>query len=245
MVHTKEELPKMRAACKLAAQVLQAAGKLVKPGVSTDEIDRFVHQMVIDAGAYPSPLRYGEFPKSVCTSINEVVCHGIPDSRLLEDGDIVNIDVTVFLDGYHGDTSRMFASGNVNDESRNLMAATEQCLHAGIAVCGPGVPINQIGDACGKAARKSKMTPIEDFCGHGVGTVFHAGPVVMHVKNRERGKMEVGQTFTIEPILCTGKPRFKTWSDKWTAVTVDGSRSAQYEHTILITPDGHEILTLP
>lgn len=244
MIHSTEELPKMRAACKLAAQVLQGAGELVKPGVTTDEIDKLVHQMTIDAGAYPSPLRYGTFPKSVCTSVNDVLCHGIPDSRPLEEGDIVNIDVTVYLNGYHGDNSSMFACGAVDDKSLRLMAATKQCLEAGIAVCGPGVPFKEIGAACEKSAKQNKMTNVADFCGHGVGTVFHAAPMVQHCRNGERSKMEVGQTFTIEPILCTGKSKFKTWSDKWTAVTLDGCRSAQYEHTILITPNGYEVLTV-
>jgi len=235
----------MRAACKLAAQVLQMAGKMVQPGVTTEEIDIAVHTMIIEAGAYPSPLRYGKFPKSVCTSVNEVVCHGIPDSRPLQDGDIINIDVTVYLDGHHGDTSCMFCVGEVDKESRDLIEATKQCLHQGIAVCAPGVPINKIGAACEKYVRKTDFTIIEDFCGHGVGEIFHAHPCVVHKSNNVLDKMVPWQTFTIEPILCTGSPKSKGWPDNWTVVTKDGGRTAQFEHTILITPDGHEILTLP
>jgi methionyl aminopeptidase len=234
----------MRASCQLAAQVLQHAGTLVKPGVTTDEIDRAVHKMIIDNGAYPSPLRYGKFPKSVCTSVNECVCHGIPDSRPLEDGDIVNIDVTVYLNGYHGDTSSMFTCGNVDDKARKLCDATKEALEAAIKVCKPGAPTKAIGAACKAVADKHRLQVIAEFCGHGVGKIFHAAPMIIHDRNNQRDKMQLWQTFTIEPILCTGAPRHRIWPDKWTCVTKDGGLAAQYEHTILITPEGAEVLTV-
>eukprot|EP00775_Hariotina_reticulata_P003656 gene3656-3917_t len=244
-IHTAEGLVKMRASCKLAAQVLQAAGELIRPGITTDEIDAAVHQMVVDAGAYPSPLNYGRFPKSVCTSVNEVMCHGIPDKRLLQDGDIVNIDVTVYLNGYHGDTSRTFFVGQPRPAAERLVAATEEALQEAIKVCGPGVPLTAIGVACSQVAQKHKFTVVRDFIGHGVGTVFHAAPHVFHHKNTEReGTMQVNQTFTIEPIFVEGSNKVLMWKDEWTATTTDGGLAAQCEHTILITPSGHEILTV-
>ncbi len=220
------------------------AGSMVQVGTTTDAIDRAVHKMIIEGGAYPSPLRYGGFPKSVCTSINECICHGIPDSRQLRDGDIVNIDVTVFLDGHHGDTSRMFFVGeSATEESRRLVAATKESLDAAIAICAPSVPFKRIGDEIQKVANQRKMNVVKSFVGHGVGTVFHSSPVIMHYPNREPGKMQVGQTFTIEPMLTLGSIKPKIWKDNWTAVTADGSLSAQFEHTLLITETGVEILT--
>ena len=243
-IQDKLGIEKMRASCKFAAEVLDMAGKMVKPGITTDSIDRAVHQMVIDRGAYPSPLGYGGFPKSVCTSINECICHGIPDSRELQDGDIVNIDVTVFLDGFHGDTSRMFLVGeSVSPEAKRLVDATKESLDASIAICGPGVPFNQIGHTIQKVANSYKMNVVKSFVGHGVGSVFHSSPAILHYPNREPGKMHVGQTFTIEPMLTLGSIKPVFWKDDWTAVTADGSLSAQYEHSLLITQDGVEILT--
>ena len=202
--------------------------------------------MVLGAGAYPSPLNYGRFPKSVCTSVNECICHGIPDSRPLRDGDILNVDVTVFLDGHHGDTSRMVGVGQVSPEAQRLMDATKASLDAAIAICGPGVPVNRIGGEIQKVADAAGFGVVRDFVGHGVGRVFHAAPTVVHYKNRDNsGRMQVGQTFTIEPMLTEGSTRARFWSDEWTAVTADGGLSAQYEHTLMITHDGVEILTLP
>jgi methionyl aminopeptidase len=241
---TPEELSKMRAACKLAAQVLDYAGTLVKPGVTTDAIDQAVHKMIIDAGAYPSPLNYGKFPKSVCTSVNECICHGIPDDRQLVEGDIINIDVTVFLNGYHGDTSRMFHVGQVSPEAARLCKATTEALMAGINACGPGAPLKGIGHAIHNVADSYKLNLSKSFIGHGVGTVFHCSPHVVHTRNNEPGVMVPGQTFTIEPMLCIGSAREKFWKDGWTAVTTDGSLSAQQEHTLLITENGVEILTV-
>lgn len=243
-VHTPEGLVKMRAACKLAAEVLNYAGTLVRPGVTTEEIDRAVHDMTVARGAYPSPLNYGKFPKSVCTSVNEVMCHGIPDGRPLQEGDIINIDVTVYLNGYHGDTSRTFYVGKPSANAQRLVEATEEALQAAIKLCGPGVPVSAIGAACADVAAKHKLTVVRDFIGHGVGTVFHAAPEVLHHRNTQPDKMQVNQTFTIEPIFVEGSNKVKMWKDDWTATTIDGGLAAQCEHTILITPNGHEILTV-
>lgn len=234
----------MRAAGRLAAQVLEHAGSLVRPGITTDEIDRAVHRMTIENNAYPSPLNYGRFPKSVCTSVNECVCHGIPDDRPLQDGDIVNIDVTVYLDGHHGDTSRMFYVGNVSPAARHLCEVTKEALDAAIRQCGPGVPYKVIGQTIHDIADKHKLGVVRDFVGHGVGRAFHSAPAIFHYRNNgEPGKMVVGQTFTIEPMIVQGSTRVKMWKDDWTAVTSDGSLAAQYEHTLLITPNGVEVLT--
>jgi len=243
-VHGKQGIEKMRRSGRFAAEVLEMAGQMVKPGVTTDSIDKAVHEMIVQGGAYPSPLGYGGFPKSVCTSINECICHGIPDSRPLQDGDIVNIDVTVFLDGHHGDTSRMFLVGDAaTDEAKNLVRATKEALEASFSICAPGVPFSRIGQEIQKVANSYKMNVVKSFVGHGVGTVFHSSPVILHYPNREPGVMEVNQTFTIEPMLTLGSIKPKIWGDNWTAVTADGSLSAQFEHTLLIVEDGVEILT--
>ncbi|KAI8476439.1 MAG: methionine aminopeptidase [Monoraphidium minutum] len=244
-VHDAAGIERMRASCKLAARVLQHAGSLVRPGVTTDEIDAAVHAMVVEAGAYPSPLNYGKFPKSVCTSVNEVLCHGIPDSRALRDGDIINIDVTVYLNGYHGDTSAMFYVGEPSPVARRLCDATREALDAAIKVCGPDAPIRNIGDAVATVAKKHKFQVSKDFIGHGVGKVFHAAPHVQHTRNLDMSKMQVNSTFTIEPIMAEGTARMVEWNDGWTCVTADGGLAAQAEHTILITPAGAEVLTLP
>lgn len=244
-VHSKDELKKMRAACKLGAEVREFAGTLVKPGVSTDEIDKAVHKMIIDNGAYPSPLTYGGFPKSVCTSVNECICHGIPDNRRLEDGDIINIDVTVYLNGYHGDTSRMFMVGNVSEKAQDLCRVTKHCLDEAIKICGPGVPIREVGKVIHAIADKHKYGVVREFVGHGVGQHFHSMPTVPHCRNSEQSIMTPGQTFTIEPMLTERGVKGRMWKDDWTVVTTDGGLSAQYEHTIYITQNGHEVLTLP
>ncbi|CAN1296299.1 Methionine aminopeptidase 1B, chloroplastic [Linum perenne] len=218
--HDSEGILKMKAACELAARVLEAAGKLVKPSVTTNDIDKAVHQMIIDAGAYPSPLGYGGFPKSVCTSVNECMCHGVPDSRQLQDGDIINIDVTVYLDGYHGDTSKTFLCGNVSNALKRLVKVTEECMEKGIAVCKDGASFRKIGKRISEHAQK-----------YGYG-------------NEEGGIMTEGQTFTIEPILTLGSTECITWPDNWTTLTADGSPAAQFEHTILITKNGADILTM-
>nr|XP_015623057.1 methionine aminopeptidase 1D, chloroplastic/mitochondrial isoform X3 [Oryza sativa Japonica Group] len=259
-IHDERGIECMRASGKLAAQVLKFAGTLVEctfwgkiiplvtvkvqeRSITTDEIDKAVHQMIVDNGAYPSPLGYCGFPKSVCTSVNECICHGIPDSRPLEDGDIINIDVTVYLNGYHGDTSATFLCGNVDDKAKKLVQVTRECLDKAISICAPGVEIKRIGRTIQDHADKFKFGVVRQFVGHGVGQVFHAEPVVLHFRNNEWGRMTLNQTFTIEPMLTVGSVNPVIWSDDWTAVTEDGSLSAQFEHTILITEDGAEILT--
>ena len=201
---TPEAIAAMRASGLFAAQVLDAAGALVRPGISTDEIDKFVHKMCVDNGAYPSPLTYGGFPKSVCTSVNECICHGIPDARVLQEGDILNIDVTVDLGGHHGDTSRMFYVGQVSSEARRLCETTARALDAAVAICRPGVPFNKIGETIHAIADSERLGVVKEFVGHGVGRVFHSNPVILHCRNREPGVMKEGMTFTIEPMLCLG-----------------------------------------
>ena len=246
-LHDAQGVARMRAAGRLAAAVLDRAAELVVPGATTEEVDAALHAMIVAAGAYPSPLNYGGFPKSVCTSVNDVICHGIPDDRALLRGDIVNVDVTVFLDGHHGDTSRMFFAGGeaaAPPEARALCAATKRALDAAIAVCAPGVPYARIGDAISDVADAHGYGVVKDFIGHGVGRVFHAAPQVLHYRNREPGRMQLGSTFTIEPMLVESKDlRSRFWKDGWTATTVDGSLSAQYEHTLLVVEGGVEVLT--
>ncbi|XP_024399780.1 methionine aminopeptidase 1D, chloroplastic/mitochondrial isoform X2 [Physcomitrium patens] len=227
-IQDAEGIKFMRASGQLAARVRDFAGTLVKAGVTTDEIDKAVHQMIIDAGAYPSPLGYGGFPKSVCTSVNECICHGIPDSRPLEDGDIVNVDVTVYLNGYHGDTSKTFYCGNVSDEAKQLVEVTKESLDKAISICGPGVEFKKIGRTINEIADKHGYGVVEHFVGHGVGKVFHSAPSILHN----------------QPMLTEGSIRDVMWNDNWTCVTEDGGLSAQFEHSLLITESGVEILTL-
>ncbi|XP_031096642.1 methionine aminopeptidase 1B, chloroplastic [Ipomoea triloba] len=242
-IHDAEGIAHMRAAGELAARVLEHAGTLVRPSVTTNEIDKAVHQMIIDAGAYPSPLGYGGFPKSVCTSVNECMCHGIPDSRQLRDGDIINIDVTVYLNGYHGDTSKTFFCGNVSESMKRLVKVTEECLYRGIDACQDGALFRKIGKKISEHAERFGYGIVDRFVGHGVGTIFHSEPLILHHRNDKSGCMVEGQTFTIEPILTLGSTECITWEDNWTTLTADGSPAAQFEHTILITKTGAEILT--
>lgn len=242
-MHDSEGIIQMRSACELSARVLDFAGKLVRPFITTDEIDKAVHNMIIDAGAYPSPLGYGGFPKSVCTSVNECMCHGIPDSRQLEDGDIINIDVTVYLNGYHGDTSKTFLCGEVDEPTKNLVKLTEECLGRAISICRDGVAFKMIGKTISQIAEKYGYGVVEQFVGHGVGSVFHSEPIIMHHRNNKSGSMMAGQTFTIEPILTLGTIEGVTWDDGWTTLTADGLPAAQFEHTILISETGAEVLT--
>ncbi|KAF3325763.1 methionine aminopeptidase 1B [Carex littledalei] len=242
-VHDSEGIARMQDSCKLAAQVLEHAGTLVKPGVTTDEIDKAVHEMIINAGAYPSPLGYGDFPKSVCTSVNECMCHGIPDSRPLKDGDIINIDVTVYLNGYHGDTSKTFFCGDVDESAQQLVKVTEECMMKAISICKAGASYKTIGQTISEYAEKHDFQVVEIFVGHGVGRIFHSEPLIYHERNDRPGLMVESQTFTIEPILTTGRTNHVMWDDGWTALTADGSLAAQFEHTILITKSGAEILT--
>jgi len=241
-----EERAAHRAAGRLAREVLDMACAMARPGVTTDEIDAAVHAMVVQRGAYPSPLNYHRFPKSVCTSVNEVICHGIPDSRALVDGDILNVDVTVFYRGYHGDTSRMVEVGAVDEAGKQLIRVTKECLDLAIAECAPGVRVDRIGEVIQAHAEKHGYGVVKNYVGHGVGRIFHSAPTVIHAKNRSPWKMQPGMTFTIEPMLTeNGRIAEKTWADGWTVTTADGARSAQFEHTLRITESGVELLTGP
>ncbi|RZC36033.1 Peptidase M24 domain containing protein [Asbolus verrucosus] len=219
--------------------------KFFQVGQTTDALDTFVHDFIVTHEAYPSPLNYKHFPKSVCTSVNNVACHGIPDDRKLEDGDIINIDVTVFYKGYHGDCSKTFLVGNVDDLGRELVQATETCLNDAIAICRPGRKFNEIGSFIEKRSRSLGFTVIPAFIGHGIGHYFHGPPDIFHITNDYSGEMQAGMTFTIEPVLSHGGKEILILEDDWTAVTLDFARTAQFEHTVLITDTGAEVLTTP
>ena len=241
---TPAELDAMRRTGALAAEVLIAACEQVRAGITTDAIDRFVHDTAVAAGAYPSPLGYRGYPKSVCTSVNEVICHGIPDSRRLASGDIVNVDVTVYREGVHGDTSVTLMIGEVDEHSRRLVAETRVALYKGIAAVREGAAVSDIGRAIQNHAWRHGLGVVREFIGHGVGTEFHSGLQVPHYYD-QRASTVLGEamTFTIEPMLTLGSPQAAMWDDGWTAVTVDGRRTAQFEHTLACTADGTEILT--
>ena len=238
-------IERMRVAGAAAKDILRRAGEMVRPGITTDEIDIFVHDACIEMGGYPSPLNYHGYPKSVCTSVNEVICHGIPDSRVLEDGDVINLDVTIYLNGVHGDTNATFAVGDISQQDKDLMAVTEECMWHGIEVVKPGVMINEIGRAIEVHAKKHKYGVVRAFIGHGIGENFHTDIQVLHYYDpRNTMILREGMTFTIEPMItASGESRHKMWDDDWTAVTADGSRTAQYEHTMVVTKDGVEVLT--
>lgn len=245
VARTADEIAAMRRAGTAAAEVLMIAGSLVAPGVTTDSIDARVHQECIDRNGYPSPLNYRGFPKSVCTSINEVICHGIPDSRQLRDGDIVNIDVTIFLDGVHGDTSCTFMVGDVDDVSHMLVVETYNSLYKAIDTVSDGAAFNAIGRAIEDHARKFGLGVVRDFIGHGVGTEFHSNLQIPHYYHpRLTRKMATDMSFTIEPMLTLGAIDCVFWDDDWTAVTTDGRRTAQFEHTMIVTDDGVELMTV-
>uniref|UniRef100_A0A2C9JMS0 Methionine aminopeptidase n=1 Tax=Biomphalaria glabrata TaxID=6526 RepID=A0A2C9JMS0_BIOGL len=245
-IKSPQEINDMRPACLLAASILKFVGNNLKIGMRTDEIDALVYAKCIEAGAYPSPLNFKGFPKSVCTSVNEVVCHGIPGSHTLKNGDIINVDVTVFYKGYHGDTSETFIIGEADEQSKSLVKAAERCRDAGIRVCSHGTPLSVIGDIIYNTATEAGFQVVPFFCGHGIGRYFHGPPDIVHVPCDLVGdqKMLEGMTFTIEPILCDGSPDIRIEDDGWTVVTQDGSRSAQFEHTILVSRGGFEILTM-
>jgi methionyl aminopeptidase len=239
-------IERMRAAGRLAAQARDLVGAHVAPGITTDELDRIGHEFLCDHGAYPSTLGYRGFPKSLCSSVNEVVCHGIPDSRVVEDGDIVNIDITAYLDGVHGDTNATFLAGDVDQETRDLVERTRQALDRGINAVRPGRQVNVIGRVIESFARRFGYGVVREFTGHGIGTAFHSGLVIPHYDDpRFDDLIEVGMTFTIEPMLNLGTHEWEMWDDDWTVVTRDRRRSAQFEHTLLVTPTGAEVLTLP
>ncbi|MDQ6688831.1 MAG: type I methionyl aminopeptidase [Actinomycetota bacterium] len=245
-VKDAETVAKMRAACRLAAQARDLVGSRIAPGVSTDELDRVGHEFLCDHGAYPSTLGYKGFPKSLCSSLNEVICHGIPDSTVVEDGDIVNIDITAYLDGVHGDTNATFLAGEVSEEVRLLVDRTREALSRAIKAVRPGRPINVIGRVIESYARRFGYGVVREFTGHGIGTSFHSGLVVPHFDDPSYDTViETGMTFTIEPMLNLGTHAWDIWDDGWTVVTKDRRPSAQFEHTLLVTESGAEILTLP
>jgi methionyl aminopeptidase len=244
-VKDRETVERMRVAGRIAAEALAEVGRHVAPGVSTDTLDRIGHEFLVGNGAYPSTLGYRGFPKSLCTSVNEVVCHGIPDSRELVEGDIVNVDITAFIGGVHGDTDATFLVGDVDEESRLLVERTHEAMMRGIKAVAPGRPISVIGRVIESYARRFGYGVVRDFTGHGIGTAFHSGLVVPHYDEPSYDTvMEPGMTFTIEPMLNLGTPDWDMWDDGWTVVTKDRKRSAQFEHTILVTDSGAEILTL-
>lgn len=243
-IRDDETIEKMRVAGRIAAGALIEVGKHVQPGVTTDELDRIGHEYVCDHGAYPSTLGYRGFPKSLCASLNEVICHGIPDSTVIQDGDICNIDITAFIHGVHGDTNATFLAGNVDEESRLLVERTEESLRRAIAAVQPGRPINVIGRVIESYAKRFGYGVVRDFTGHGVGTTFHTGLIIPHYDTDEFNTiMEVGMTFTIEPMLTLGTHQWDMWEDNWTVVTKDRLRTAQFEHTMVVTESGAEILT--
>jgi len=245
-VKDPETIERMRVAGRIAAQALDEVGRHVTPGVTTDELDRVGHEFLLDHGAYPSTLGYRGFPKSLCTSLNEVICHGIPDDTVVADGDIVNVDITAYIGGVHGDTNATFPAGQVDEASRLLIERTHEAMMRGIRAVAPGRPLNAIGRVIESYARRFGYGVVRDFTGHGIGTTFHSGLVVPHFDDPDVTViMEPGMTFTIEPMLTLGTIDYDIWPDGWTVVTKDRKRTAQFEHTILVTADGYEILTRP
>jgi len=252
-IQTPETIDKMRIAGRLAAQAVQLGGEYCKPGVTTDEIDRVIHEFLCDNGAYPSTLGYpgsgGQskpFPKASCTSVNEVICHGIPDSTVLQDGDIINIDVTAFLNGVHGDTDATFCVGDVDEEARLLVERTQEAMMRGIRAVAPGRQLNAVGRVIESYAKRFGYGVVRDFTGHGIGECFHSGLYVPHYDNPQlEVVMEPGMTFTIEPMITLGTHEYEQWDDGWTIVTADRKWTAQFEHTLVVTDSGFEILTLP
>lgn len=247
-----DTIDRMRRAGKIAAQAMAEVARHIKPGVTTDELDRVGHEFLCDHDAYPSTLLYPgssaprPFPKSLCTSVNEVICHGIPDSTVLRDGDIVNLDITAYIDGVHGDTDATYLVGDVDEESRLLVERTEEAMMRAVNVVAPGRRINVIGRVIQSYAKRFGYGVVRDFTGHGIGTAFHSGLVVPHYDEPSATTMmEPGMTFTIEPMLTLGTIDYNTWPDGWTVVTKDRKRTAQFEHTVLVTDSGHEVLTLP
>ncbi len=248
-IKSADEIEKMRIAGRLAAEVLDMIEPYVKSGIRTDELDKICHDYIVDVQqAIPAPLNYHGFPKSICTSINNVVCHGIPSDKKLKKGDIVNIDITVIKDGYHGDTSKMFIIGKSSVKAQRICRIAQECLYVGIEQVKAGIHLGQIGKAIGAHAAKNNCSVVRDYCGHGIGTTFHAAPQVVHYNNGNIDKspiLEAGMTFTIEPMVNIGGFEVITSKiDNWTVTTKDRSLSAQWEHTILVTESGYEILTL-
>jgi methionyl aminopeptidase len=245
-VKDSDTIARMRQAGRVAAQALVEVGRHVLPGATTDELDAVGHDFLVERGAYPSTLGYRGFPKSLCTSLNEVICHGIPDSTVIRDGDIINIDITAYLDGVHGDTNATFLAGNVDEESRLLVDRTREATMRAIRAVAPGRPLNVVGRVIESYARRFGYGVVRDFTGHGIGTTFHSGLIVPHYDDPQLDVVMLpGMTFTIEPMITLGTIEYDIWDDGWTVVTKDRLRTAQFEHTVLVTDTGHEILTLP
>lgn len=245
-IKTAEEIEKMRVAGRLAGEVLTMIGEHVQPGVTTDELNQICHDYIVNVqGTIPAPLNYHGFPKSVCTSVNHVICHGIPGDKKLKDGDIINIDVTVIKDGYHGDTSKMFHVGKTSILAQRLVKVAHESMMLGIEMVKPGIRLGDIGHIIQQHAEKEHFSVVREYCGHGIGLVFHEEPQVLHYGTPGTGMtLQTGMTFTIEPMINAGKRHVRQLPDGWTVVTKDRSLSAQWEHTILVTDDGYEILTL-
>ena len=246
MIHIKtpEEIEKMRATSTLAARVLKMIAPYVVPGVTTGRLNDLCHEYIVDHGAIPAPLNYYGFPKSICTSPNEVVCHGIPGKNAVKDGDIINIDITTQLDGYHGDTSRTFLVGDVKAPGQKITRVAHEALKRGIAMVKAGATLGDIGHAIQSYTEGEGCSVVREYCGHGIGRQFHEEPQVLHYGKPGRGfRLRTGMTFTIEPMVNIGRPEIKVLKDDWTVVTKDRSLSAQFEHTILVTETGYEILT--
>jgi methionyl aminopeptidase len=245
-VQPAEIIEKMRVASRIAARAMAAGAAAIAPGVTTDEIDRIVHEYICDHHAYPSTLGYKHFPKSCCTSLNEVICHGIPDSTVIQDGDIVNIDVTAYIGGVHGDTNATYLAGNVSEENRLLVERTEEALRRAIKAVAPGRQLNVIGRVIESYAKRFGYGVVRDYTGHGIGRTFHSGLVILHYDEPSvTTVIEQGMTFTIEPMITLGGIDWDIWDDNWTVTTKDKSWTAQFEHTLVVTDSGAEILTLP
>lgn len=246
-IKTPEQVEKIRAAGKLAAQAIELAGSSISAGVTTNDLDVIVHEFLVSNGAYPSTLGYRGFPKSCCTSVNEIICHGIPDDLVIQDGDIVNIDVTAYLDGYHGDSNKTFKVGEVSEEVSHLVDRTKEALDRAIASVMPGRAINVIGRTIESFAKRFNYGVVRDFTGHGIGEAFHSGLVIPHYDAAPHysNTIEVGMVFTIEPMLTLGTHEWEMWDDGWTVATKDRSITAQFEHTLVVTESGAQILTLP
>ena len=244
-IKTPDEVAKMRVAGQMAATVLEMIGEYVQPGINTEELDQICHDYIVNnLNAIPAPLNYRGFPKSICTSVNHQVCHGIPGQRVLKNGDIINIDITVIKDGYHGDTSKMFLVGKPSVQAERLCRITQECLLKGIELVRPGVQLGDIGHAIQQHAEQHRFSIVREYCGHGIGRIFHEEPKVLHYGDPGTGlTLEPNMTFTIEPMVNAGKRYVKTLSDNWTVVTKDHSLSAQWEHTLLVTDTGVEVLT--
>jgi len=244
-LHGEEDFVGMRRAGRLAAETLDFITPYIQPGVTTDRLDQLCYDFVVDHGAVPAPLNYRGFPKSICTSVNHVVCHGIPGERILKEGDIINLDVTPILDGWHGDSNRMYPVGKISRKAERLIEITRESLARGIAQVKPGATLGDIGYAIQSYAESQRCSVVRDFCGHGLGRIFHTAPNILHYGRPGTGLvLKAGMFFTIEPMINLGRPDVKILSDGWTAVTKDRSLSAQFEHSVGVTQDGVEIFTL-